>query len=382
MQCRKLLMDHRDMIPFQQLKEKRHTQCQNIESLGGYHISQYQTVIPLKQNDKTYCLVPAQVDVIGSERNPYTGRLLTHKLPSFQKTRKAPLSQYTRMDHCPVQQLGPKTPSSSFVILETLSPLRQKDIPNDLNVSSHTAGEQPKAPVRVFFTFNPFNKIYSKYYYVAELYTPMAFYHKLKPTNIRRVYEIFHRDEVQQTQKISPSLTTLVKTQLKDFFLYRRHTFSKSVLKTLNSLHIKLKKKIKVYRGLFFPNTQALESSNYLLVKQGDTVVLKGGREMSWTTDPCVAQYFAIKEGARVHTYKKTFRYGILLSTTLSPDNVLLDTRLIDTQFFLTTLYFRQQQEIISQPSVEAFVCQVERLYISNGTRAFPVKTFEKFLAL
>jgi hypothetical protein len=205
----------------------------------------------------------------------------------------------------------------------------------------------------------------------------------LDPSNIRRLYKLFERDDVQQTQKISPSLTSLVKTQLKDFFLYRRQTFTKSVIKTLNSLKIKLKKNIKVYRGLFFPNIKLLQDFHYNLIKQGDRVVLEGQhRPMSWTSDPCVAQFFAIKEAARIHTYKNTFRYGILLSTTFRPDDILLDTRMIDTQFFLTTLYYRQQHEIISQPDIESFVCQVERLYISNGTKAFPVKSFEKFLAL
>lgn len=376
MQCRKILMDNYDKIPFQQLKKKRHTQCQNTHSLGGYDISQFDQVLRVSQNKKTYCLVPQQYKFAAKHINPYTGKVIKH-IQHTPEDPQIPLSQRVRPDQCP---LSVRNKRASFVIIESIDPIH--NISEPIPIVERNTNQlflNVKTP-RAIMYFDPF-KIYSKSYVIAELKAPLQANDKVVlPSQIHKLYPLYHRARVSQ-KIVPPKLTEKVQQELRDFFCYRRKTFTKSVLHVLQTSPFRLTTNVKVYRGLFFPNAKTLNHYQYTGIRKGELLHIEGQhRPMSWTTDPCVAQFFATHEAAMSHSGKTNIRFGILLSTVVKPAQILLDTRLFDSDFF-SKLYLRNQEEIISHPTVTTFSCRVERLYIIDHLqKATVVKSFQNFV--
>jgi len=379
MECHTILTKYSKNIPFQQLKKKRNTDCQNKETLGGYPLYQFEEneIVKQHQRGKTYCFRPDEIRFL-QDRNPYTNTYLASPDRNSQLT-TTPLSQLTRKELCPLTRIG-DTDKSHYVIVASVKPLSKIDkqlLIRDTNRLRET--NETEAYKMVHTT-----RIFSKFYYLVRTKTPVREYEFLKPNNIASITKFIDRDIVSQSY--TPSLQAAVKSELKKFFTYQLTKFSPKVLQTLGDLHLHLHHRVRAFRGLFFPNKKVLAASHMEYISKGDTVeIMSRGFPMSWSTDPCVSQFFATNEAARRHTDKDTVRYGILLSIMLDPDSILLDTRLIDKDFFLKQLYARNQDEIITKPYSDGkkertFTCRVERLFLMDSIgRATVVMSFVNF---
>jgi hypothetical protein len=164
--------------------------------------------------------------------------------------------------------------------------------------------------------------------------------------------------------------------KLRDWFNYRITHFEESVFNNILNLNIRLNRPVKAFRGLLIHGKEKLLSLGWDNLRISEPVQLENTKPVSWSTDPCISLYFTTHDPALHVSYIVNICFGILVSTLLEPEQILLDTRLIASNV-KQSLYTRNQHEIISVPSV--FDCTIERLYLVNIHKKIyiPVKNFK-----
>ena len=135
-------------------------------------------------------------------------------------------------------------------------------------------------------------------------------------------------------------------------------------------LELKLKTPVLAFRGLFF--TLDNLSKDWKNSHVGGKIVLSSrNKPMSWSTNYCIAKNFSLIDMLSIKHFKE-IHVGFILSTTLEPSQILLDTRLLSSDF-LTSIYIdRLQSEIISMPmkangEEETFECKIEEIIVTDS---------------
>lgn len=390
MRCRRFLSEHSQQIPLQELKQKRNRQCHNEETLGGYPLYQFDEKQLSKKIDKldhkTYCFRPDQLQFVpgSGERNPYTGQRFHTTTTPVVAVKTLPLSQLIQERLCPLDPPSAEVDKRDYVFVGSVRPLQR--------VSDALPFFQKNVETketRAYFTVKPTN-IFSLWYYLVELKKPIREDATLlHPDNIQSLSPLYKRSVVKTP--LTPALDHKIRKQLEDFFRYRRRSFTQPVMNSLEVLGLKLPEPVSAFRGLFFPDRAALEKAGFGFIYKGEEIEIDSrALPMSWSTDPCVSEFFATSEPALVHPNKEATRFGVILRTVLEPDQVLLDTRLIDPDYFLSRLYTRDQAEIITKPYKIVkrkkiplrFKCHVARLFLMDEQHnRVVVRSFSRFLA-
>jgi homoserine O-acetyltransferase len=134
-------------------------------------------------------------------------------------------------------------------------------------------------------------------------------------------------------------------------------------LDSLGKYNAKLDRPIKVYRGLRwdgFPSGVEFRYQDLSEVERGDKLTLKGknplshGTHVSWTTNFCVAEHFSTS---------LDIGYGMIVSTILKPEDVLVDIRLLDLEFL-----FNEREVLSVQKDFEVTIEQLSFIWGSSRT--------------
>lgn len=374
--CRELLAQH--VIPLDIMKKKWNKECPNKQTLSGYPIYLFNN---LKTLDNTYCVRPDELAFF-QNKHPYTG---TERAPSkFQLT--LPITQEFNHTLCP---LAPLRADEHFVFLVSVNPISVVEqlparIPliRQWNASYSTL---VKKKVFVLLTLRPSN-IYSFYYYVMKV-------NKINPKTVSR-------DEIVRLfplydKKVSLTMYDKIydpemKDALKKYFSYSSQIFSDDMLTRFRELCLRLPEPIKAFRGVLIHSWEELHKAKLDHLTTGDTWIMDSrGFPLSWSTDSCISQYFATHAPARPLSRDSQLQFGVLYSCVLQPDQIAIDTRLIDRPYFFKQLYWYDQQEIITFPylvneEMNRFQCKVERLFLvkqQKGERTI-VHSFKKIIPL
>lgn len=367
--CRHLLTSHYPLLPLKEMKQKWHGDCVNIKTVSGYPVHVFPPSALVKRSDG-YCIRPDQFYFLHTD--PRTGKAIRTRGRREHADSTYPVTQEYNPRLCPVQ---PRLRSleSEFVFLVSPFPVRSKrDLPDSLFMR-HEITRNLDRPV-VLLNIRP-SDIFSMNYYLVNVGKELigACVNK---SNIRAIYPLYDKETVQSTMKKLKDPELL--GELKKYFTYSIQRFSSGALGALRELKLKLPEPVRVFRGVFIHNRKELDDAKLSRITTGDVIGIDSrGLPVSWSTDSCISQHFATHTPARTMLGRSKVQFGILFSTVLEPDQVAIDTRLFDPNYF-QLIYPNNQQEVITFPTtpdgkMSTFQCKVERLFLIDRARQMVV---------
>lgn len=369
--CRRLFAEHKELA--EEFSKDRNAECTNDILWNGFRANEYTAdeLYKKKVNGKIFCFSRSMQLPLLDKLNPFTGKnelARTAKRVHSNALKNMPLSKIVSRT-CMDMSLP-----SHDSILYVISP-QPIGKPNEHGIISlDDFGETFQLSdyqVRDAISSGEVCYISSRYLYVMRL-------KRKKPKSFSTSIPIDEIENIQLISSIAPLsrgerkfqvTQTKTKTQLSEFLKNRRREFTPSVLESFDQLNIKPSKPIKVFRGILLKDRSQVIKMGLENVKIGDSIQLSGRKvPSSWSTDPCVAKYFATHPVC--HTtppLSTTIKYGFIFSTRLDPTQIVVDTRLLSTEFF-HSIYFQYQSEIIAKP-LEVFECKIEEIYVCKSNK-------------
>ena len=292
-------------------------ECANRESLGGWDIGEFSDSTLYLYRDpadeKIYCFPRIDHGLL-TDVNPYTNQPLPKKVKDdiFKMEISPPLSFYSRR-LCPVFR---NTASTVFVAWS-----QRYDAYYLIDKASGYSA------LKVF---------------KGDLKTPRrpreALFKRERFADLKLVYDgsyndIPETDKDKHIKKAKGSGLVLVSHPPLDFdatLLQPSDLFkelqaymsnsglalSKGSAETLRTQNIRLDRRVEVFRGFSFKEPQ-------WAVKLDDIIILDDRTDASsWTTNICIAEFFANSQGKG---------FGYVVQYVASPEEVIIDTRLLDT---------------------------------------------------
>lgn len=373
--CRQILTQNYNLIPIQEIKKKWNTECKNKETLSGYPVYLFDK---LRITDGNYCARPDQLDFFNVD--PYTNKRF---IKFYGKT--IPITQEYNNKLCPLSQLNANQSPNHVFLISNHIVYSIKQLPDEIPVET-TNPSFSKIRFHEYIVINIINpsQIYSAYYYVLKIRNKNRFVVKKK--DIVRLYPVYAKETAIDVYKTIDN--DKIKQELSSYFTYTIKKFTENTLKFFREIRICVPEPIKVYRGILIHNLILLQKAKLDKLTTGDTMSIDSrDLPVSWSTDSCLSQYFATNSPAKEMRCPSGIRFGIVYSCVLKPDQIAIDTRLIDRNFFLDKLYVYDQQEIITFPhlpngELNKFECKIERLFIVNFRYKTIVHSFKKFIPL
>jgi len=138
-------------------------------------------------------------------------------------------------------------------------------------------------------------------------------------------------------------------------------------LKDISKYNIKQNKDIKVYRGISISKRLFDEFPEFKKIKYKDITEInskKDAYQISWTTQLCVAETFA----------SAGYGIGFILATTLKPEDIIIDTRLLLDEFVFA------EREIISIP--KKFKVRILKMIKPDTVTRFDVNDLDMYFKL
>lgn len=358
--CRQLLTQNHNLIPIKEMKETWNKDCHNKETLSGYPVYLFNNLNKLGKK----CVRPDQMYFFKG-KNPYTGR---KSRPSVYRT-TLPITEEYNNKLCPLTTF---VSGDDYVFLVSSSPIHaMEEAPNKIPIiheSNPSYSTIRHKKIVVLKNINP-SRIFSLYFYIIRLRDKIKKNDKhLHKNNILKMYLLYDKKSVKTLfDKIT---NTIVKNALKEYFNYSKQTFSDRVLSLFKQLRIRMPEPVRAFRGVLIHSIKELQDAKLDKLTVGDTIKINS-RELplSWSTDSCLSQYFATNSPARALSHGSKIQFGVLYSCVLKPEQIAIDTRLIDRDFFHNVLYRYDQQEIITFPYISfgitnKFDCNIERLFL------------------
>jgi hypothetical protein len=329
--CREKILKNVKSIPFQKIYQKRQQElkekrCKNEKTIGDNNLYEYNVKNIkkdkngiCKEDDKDLTLRKGLINLLSKEKN------------CIKFINKSP-----RKDH----QLF-------FLYKGSLPTQKNKGVKEYIlekigrTVMYTNNGDEFMDSRKFLISHNilPVFGIYSLYkvnYKGKEKLSSKNFY------NIKDLYdfELIYQNNLTEKRDFSMSKfwkeDVSIYNELYRFMQEYGRNFSRETIEKIEKIKLIPKTPIKVYRGLSFeyPNVY---TRNYNLGDSFDLYSL--GRSMSWTPVYCIAQDFATSLDA----------YGMVISTVLDPEKILIDTRkIVESEIF--RLFYLDQQEIITKP--------------------------------
>lgn len=207
----------------------------------------------------------------------------------------------------------------------------------------------------------------------------------------------YYANDIQSIQLLGQQFQSLVRPMTYDSEVFQRVknilfkymqgrslSISLSDIKLIRSFRLKLPHPITAFRALLVKENE-VKSLSLLNLKKGQSYHYhaKNAQQVSsWTTDLCVAQYFATHSIMMGHSNKSsTVRFGIIFKAVLDPSEILIDTRLLKIDD-LCHLRSKSQSEIIvdRMPKTKYINCEIEELWMQRNGYILPVQQFSTIL--
>lgn len=355
--CRMLLVKNLHQLPIDDLMSNKWSHCINKETLSGYQLNLFPSLL---QKNK-HCYRPDQMYFIPHRISPYTGK----RVIVNPDDTSYPITEQYHDTLCPLETN--MLSQGDYIFIVSPTPISsKKHIQKQtatVPISKHIDANLWK-PVAVR-QITPSN-LFSLYYYIAKLEKPEQ--RRIHTDNIATLCPLYAKQDIPLIKETFYDQKLI--HQLSEYFLYKRQRLSVASLRSLQKLSIRLTQPVSVYRGILIHGLTELKKAKLDRLTTGDTLIMESrGLPVSWSTDSCISQYFATHSPARHSIKKQQTHFGILLSCTLLPSQIALDTRLLDRTFFKERLYRQQQQEIITFPydkdgNMMVFKCRIERLFL------------------
>lgn len=362
-------------------KKSRNKECSNSLLWSGFPVSEFseKDVIKVKAKDKKICYTLNELKILS----------ILKKFPKQIRTRKVsgqilqhspfspvPLSLLVKPNTCPDTISYPT--DSLHMYFVTKKPVDDwKNYPIDT--------------ITLYHAYDPFWNLYgwNQYIYRLRYKKPIPL---IKPTKIKwsDIQSIRCMSKIDHYGYKTLADESMIK-DLKDWLGYQHFHFRQ--MEKWKDLDLKPSSSIKAYRGLILDFEQ-IPSTLFLHKKVGDKIILKSrGRPMSWSSNPCISKFFSIHDMTRSSYSYKTIPLtgGVLLSCTLKPSQILLDTQMLAVNQLLQIYTKGLQSEIITVPfsndsqREEEFECTIQEMMIQEkdeyptAGKYLPVTSFEQF---
>lgn len=373
--CIDTLNKYKKDIDYDNISSHRNQQCTNKETLSDQKIGMFgndQIIFYTEEKGgPVYCFTYGEIDYLLEKGvNPHTRKKLSTEFLNNIKTKYKQDIRY----RIPVYPLDKALnmyhePGSCF----RMPNIGDKNIAYIISIKSLTIEELPNMIIIIHHEVSHFYNLVDHIpYIVVQSYDAsdlgVVFIYKIKTRNpidfekgsfvlkkdILRLVKVFTSDDIETvnpTDRTYMIEDTKVINDLTKFMSVSAQTLSNRTLGILKELSIKEFFPIKVYRGLSFNNLNFIKK-----FKVGDKFLLNSlNRVQSWTSTHCVSEFFAA-----------SYKYGIVVSTILDPDDIAIDTRFLNMNQ-LKTLFWREQREIMSVPfnddgSEKSFMVTVETI--------------------
>lgn len=342
-----------------------HQECTNRKTISGYDVNQYSDLFKIKtKSGQTFCFYPPQTHFLNG-KNPYS---VDDPLPQSDLAFVPPISILAD-DLCPLE---PISSDPMKVILNAKKPVHSlQDLPKNIPIEKYT--DKPSySAYSVHLKIKPVY-IESDYLYVLTLKKKLGKY-SLSKKEIESIHPFISKSYVKQGHiKINdPEILDI----LQKWFNYLITSFEEPMIAKIRKLNLHLDHPVKAFRGLLIHGKEKIVTKGWSDLSIGQDLDIESVYPTSWSTDSCISLYFTTGDPALRVDYSIRLCFGILVSGIISPQDVLLDSRVIDPDQKKNLIYTRNQHELIVLPSVQK--CRVERLYVVDIKEKIylPVKTF------
>lgn len=337
---------------------QKHTQppkCENTTTIGDSPIQNYsENQIILYENEKgnIYCFKYDEIDYLLKKKvNPFDKTPLNknflkllkkekqnikYSIPIYPKTSNI----YYHPGTCPrLVNIDNKT---GYIISH--QPIKcVEDLPEKINILHSKTNlfdaveeyEQFELKKNIFITTSYDASDTDTIKYIYKILSDNEIFYGLidfvERKDISSLIQIYVPIEMVEKNKNLPDDEELIH-DFTNFLKNAGENIPQSSVDKFQKLDIKLKDPVKVYRGLSFDSRSFLRT-----LKVGEKIKLGSkNRVQSWTTNNCVAEQFS-----------STKKYGMIVSTILDPEDILIDTRLLEERPF----NYVDQREIMSIPT-------------------------------
>lgn len=379
--CISTLQKNKRDVPYDFIKKKRNSKCENRTSMGDEHIGLYSEdqLLFYNDDDSLYCFKYDETDhLLKTKKNPYNGKPLDDKFVATltDLAQTDPISGISKniKYQIPVYPLDKaidmyresgtcfRMPSANKNIAYYISfkPMTLENLSPVILVNNHPGGtymsdnfistSYDTSDLGVLFVY----RVHTK----SEIDFSKAV--SVKSDDIEMLEKVFSSDDIETVNPSERTYKIDDKKVIQELtsFMHYSGTLSAPVLETLKTLHIKEFFPIKAYRGLSFADASFINR-----YKVGDKFTLYSkNRVQSWSSTHCVSEHFA--------SYNT---YGILVSVILDPEDIAIDTRFLEMNQ-LKTFFWREQREIMSVPfddggKERGFLVTVESILIGPKSR-------------
>lgn len=395
--CVDTLNKHKDQIDnnFKKyINSRRNNECKNIVNMSDNPIGMYSPdqLIFYKENENIYCFTYGEVDVLLNRQvNPYTGEKLSNKLIKTltDETKNTkyeipiyPLDKAVNM----YMESGtcfhiPNTSDDKIVYILSANEIKKiEDLPITIQkrgVNHHgfewrIIGDFEYKPLMwdTKFTSEDFGVMFIYRAKIKRKFKSIF----LNRKNISSITKEFSSKDIETIKRPKKLILIDDENIVYDLRQYMRKGGIMLPYKVdrISRLNIKEKVPIKVYRGLHFEDKSFVKP-----YKVGDTLVLYS-RKMptSWSTNFCVSDAYSYRG-----------KYGMVVSTILNPEDIMIDTRLINRGQFVNIMFWRDMAEVITPPfdsngNEKKFEVKIESfMYRENNkrNRVTDIKNFKYY---
>ena len=333
---------------------------------SGFHAWEYpqHDVLKVKKGRKTLCYTKNQLLIM----NQLGSALLPSQVKKTEKQKiinmnynSSPITNLVKSYGCN-NSLHIESDNIHMYIVSTIPIHDWKSV-----IPVHT--QCPTFNYRIFWPkYNPNWNLFSFNTYIYQLKYKQPFvdppqiykYKAVESFKLISNIDSYGHVNLSENKKLVKELTEWLHGRFKEFVS----------LPIWKDLDLKLRTPLMVFRGLFFSlDDLPKEWKNYHV---GEKMVLSSrNKPMSWSTNFCISKNFSLIDMLST-SRSKEIHIGFILSTTLQPSQILLDTRLLSSDFLISIYRNRLQSEIISMPTKEngqeqTFECKIEEIILTDS---------------
>jgi hypothetical protein len=342
-----------------QQAKKRNTDCDNKFLWSGFHAWEYpqHDVLKVKKGRKTLCYTKNQL-LIMNQLGIFPPEV--KKKTEKQKIRTMnyntiPITNLVKSYGC-INSLHIESDNIHMYIVSTVPVV-------NWSLIKPVYWNQPNSKYKIFWRkYDPNWNLFSFNTYIYQLTYKQPFVQPPQIYQYKDVESFKLISNIDSYGEIDLDENKVLVDELTEWL----HGRSKELgsLSVWQDLDLKLRTPVLVFRGLLFKlDSLPQKWKNYHV---GENIVLSSrNKSMSWSTNYCISKNFSLIDMLSIQRSKE-IHIGFILSTTLQPSQILLDTRLLSSDFLISIYKDRLQSEIISMPK-ETFECKIEEIIVTDS---------------
>lgn len=372
-----------------QLKSKK---CKNTKSITGFEFEELFLPSSKIISEKRICYTPSQYKIFTQSKNSKNSKNSKKKIQHIKDLTIEELNSY----NIPLELILRPTVCPSHLNTNTLSNPTQRFLispfPVDWNtIPDHTFFDQIPGLVTKYSNYKWLNTIPLNIFYTlnSKFVYLFSFHHPLYINPMK-----YNKEEIKSISLIRTQFESLpypigpLSKQEKSNFIQILYQYirgslqlTKDQMEQLSYPQIKLPYPIVAYRGLYL-SFEDIQQFHYESLKLNDRVpypIVGAIRPISsWTTDLCVAEYFATSFVMK--KINQPIKFGLVLKDVLFPSQVILDTRLLTIEDFSDVRGQSQMEILVNTSSLQKSQCIVEELWVIKGMYRIPIKNMKDII--